>query len=347
MSQARARSDARLQAILDEVEVVRPDGRGELDRVMAELRQLAEVDAILCVATIQTTSGWGIDRFFSDNLPNASRFRTLLRSYLTRAVDAFGWFDPNTPEVEQRNKLVEVQQLAPKAEIERSRIYREVLLPMRMHEHRVTRALLCEGEMFLGWFGVFHDGSLAPAQVRVLETVLPALARRIATERKLESAPLVSAALDAVLEHIASPALVVSSSGRIFEVNSAARAMLATQRAEIAASIVATMADEPAPLAFEMTPLASHGAPDYFLAVLRTRSADSRVAQAISRVATRLKLTRRQRDVLSRVVIGESNATIAAALSITERAVEQHVTALFDRAAVESRAALVAYVLVG
>jgi DNA-binding CsgD family transcriptional regulator len=218
---------------------------------------------------------------------------------------------------------------------------------MRLHEQRVTRALLCDGDAFLGWFGVFHDAPLTAAQIAVIEPALPVLARRIATERKLESAPLVSAALDAVLEHIASPALVVSSQGRIFEVNSAARTMLATQRAEVAQAIVATLAGEPSTLAFELTPLASHGAPDHWLAVLKTRSADSRVAQAISRVATRLKLTRRQRDVLSRIVLGESNAMIATALAITERAVEQHVTALFDRTAVESRAALVAYVLVG
>lgn len=346
MGQARSRS-ARLDAVLDEIEVLRAETTPDLDGVMAELRELADVAAIVCVATSQTTSGWAIERFFSNNLPNASRFRTLLRAYLTRTVDAFGWFDPNAPELEQRNRLVDTQALVARDELERSRIYREVLLPMRMHEHRVTRALLCDGEMFLGWFGVFHDAPLVPAQVSIFEAVLPRLARRIAMERKLESAPLVSAALDAVLEHIASPALVVSSQGRIFEVNSAARALLATQRAEIASSIVATMANEPAALAFDLTPLASHGAPDHWLAVLRTRSADSRVAQAISRVASRLKLTRRQRDVLSRVVVGESNATIAAALSITERAVEQHVTALFDRAAVESRAALVAYVLVG
>lgn len=346
MGQVRSAS-ARLKAVLDEIEVLRTETTSDLDRVMAELRALADVASIVCVATSQTTSGWAIERFFSDNLPNASRFRTLLRGYLTRTVDAFGWFDPHRPEVEQRNQLVDTQTLVPRDELERSRLYREVLLPMRMHEYRVTRALLCDGDMFLGWFGVFHDAPLLAAQAAVLEAVLPALARRIATERKLESAPLVSAALDAVLEQIASPALVVSSQGRIFEVNSAARVLLATQRAEIAASIVATMANEPAALAFDLTPLASHGAPDHWLAVLRTRSADARVAQAISRVSMRLKLTRRQREVLSRVVLGESNAAIAGALAISERAVEQHVTALFDRAAVESRAALVAYVLVG
>lgn len=337
----------RLQAILDEIEVLRADTPPNLDGAMAQLRELSGAAAIVCVATIRTTSGWAIERFFSDNLPNATRFRTLLRTYLTRAIDSFGWFDPNIPEVAQRNRLVEIATLVARDELERSRIYREVLLPLRLHEHRISRALLCDGDQLLGWFGVFHDAPLTAAQVATIEPALACLAQRIATERKLESAPLVSAALDAVLEHIAAPALVVSSEGRIFEVNSAARAMLATQRAELAAAIMATMANEPAALAFELTPLDSHGAPNHWLAVLRTRSADSRVAQAIARVSARLKLTRRQRDVLSRIVLGESNAAIAAALAITERAVEQHVTALFDRAAVESRSALVAYVLVG
>jgi DNA-binding NarL/FixJ family response regulator len=56
-------------------------------------------------------------------------------------------------------------------------------------------------------------------------------------------------------------------------------------------------------------------------------------------------LTRRQRDVLERVVKGLSNRDVAAALGCSVRAVESHLTRLFCLLGVGSRAALIARVL--
>jgi DNA-binding NarL/FixJ family response regulator len=47
------------------------------------------------------------------------------------------------------------------------------------------------------------------------------------------------------------------------------------------------------------------------------------------------------------VVNGTPNTTIATMLRVSVRAVELHVTKLLDRAGVDSRAALVAHVLLG
>jgi DNA-binding NarL/FixJ family response regulator len=58
----------------------------------------------------------------------------------------------------------------------------------------------------------------------------------------------------------------------------------------------------------------------------------------------RWALTTRQRDVALRVIAGESNRTIGKAIGISERTVEVHVTAILEKAGVESRAALVAAV---
>lgn len=347
MGRADSRSDARLRAILDELEVLRPDSPSGVATALRELRELAGLESIVCIVPVPSTSGWVLDRFIAENLPNATRFRTLLASHLARSTDAFGWFDPYRPEPDQRNRLVDLSELVPAEQYEASRGYIEVLEPLRLHRHRVFRALLCEDDALVACIGVFHPAPLTPEQRAILEGALPALRRRLNIERQIEVAPLVSAALDAVLEHIAAPAFVVSSSGRIFEVNDAGRTLLATRRAEISTAILAALAHEPTSMNLEITPLDARGAPDHWLAVIRTRTADGRAAQAVARVAARLKLTRRQREVLARVVTGETNAAIAKALHITERAVEQHVTALFDRTAVDSRAALVTYVLLG
>ena len=57
------------------------------------------------------------------------------------------------------------------------------------------------------------------------------------------------------------------------------------------------------------------------------------------------KLTRRQREVLEQVVHGRSNKEIAAKLSCAENTVEFHLTALYRKFDVTSRAELIARVL--
>lgn len=340
-------ADPQFRALVDELSVVRADGPPALACAVARLRELSNVEALVCAAPVQSTAGWALERFHADNLPNTSRFRTLLASYLSRVQDRIGWFNPINPELDQRNVLIEIRDLVPQGELESSALYAQLLQPLNLHHHHVARALLCDGDTLLAWFGAFHPRPLEPAQLDLLATALPALQRRLVIDRQIEAAPLVNAALDAVLEQIAGPAFIVSSTGRIHEVNNAGRVMLETRRAEISGAIIAALAGEPPELPLELIPLANHGVHDHWLAVLRTRNADSRVAHAIARASARLKLTRRQREVLARVITGESNAAIATALKISERAVEQHVTALFDRAAVDSRAALVTFVLLG
>ncbi len=347
MGKAVAPTDPRFRALLDELSVVRPDGSPPLGAAIPRLRQLADVESLVCLTPVQSTSGWALDGFHADNLPNASRFRTLLASYLTRAQQSIGWFNPVTPQPEQRNVLVDIGEEVPASELEASALYTQVLQPLHLHRHHIVRSLLCDGDTLLAWLGAFHPTPFEPAQLALLAAALPALQRRLVIERQIESAPIVNAALVAVLEQIAGPAFIVSSDGRIHDVNAAGRAMLETRRQELSMTILAALAGDTPPMPVEMIPLSSHGVHGHWLAVIRTRTPDHRATSAIARTAARLKLTRRQREVLARVVVGESNATIAAALEISERAVEQHITALFDRAAVDSRAALVTYVLLG
>lgn len=346
MGFAVSTTDPRFRALLDELSVVRPDGPSPFGVAIRQLRELSRVDSIVCIELVQSTMGWALDGFYADNLPNASRFRLLVSSYLSRG-GKLGWFDAAKPELAQRNVLVDIRDKVSAAELEASAIYTQLLQPLHLHRHHVVRALICDDDRLVAWLGAFHSSPVEQAQLDVLDAAIPALQRRLVMDRQIESAPLVNAALEAVLEQIAGPALIVSAGGRIHEVNVAGRALLETKRAELSASILAALAGEAPTLPVELVRLDTHGVNDHWLAVVRTRSADSRAALAIARASARLKLTRRQREVLGRVVLGESNAAIAAALKITERAVEQHVTALFDRAAVDSRAALVTFVLLG
>jgi DNA-binding CsgD family transcriptional regulator len=340
------RNDGRLRGLIEELEVIRPDDPSAFAGVLAKLREAWEVEAVACVSTVPTTAGWMVDRFVAENLPNPSRLRALTAAWL--ANDTAPWFfNPTPPEPGQRNVLVDLRARVPAKQFETSRVYRELLEPARLHRYHIYRALMCEHDVVLAWFGIYHPAALTSAQRKQITTVLPALRKRLSYERMLMNGPLLSAALDAVLDHIAAPAFVVGADGRLIEVNEAARTLILTRRSELAKAITATLANEEAAIPIDLTPLDDRGAKNHWLAVLRTRTEDSRVADALARAASRLGLTRRQREVLEHVITGKSNATIADALRVSERAIEQHLTAIFDRAAVDSRAALVTYVLLG
>ena len=69
---------------------------------------------------------------------------------------------------------------------------------------------------------------------------------------------------------------------------------------------------------------------------------DARVATLIVRGSKRLRLSKREREVLKLIAAGESNKRIAAKLRITERTAKFHVTSIFTKLGAENRAQAVA-----
>jgi len=337
----------RLDTLAGELGVVKIGAPSSIQAVIAELRVLSELDAIVCMCPVERTTGWAVERFECDNFPNDTKFRQASTTYLERAPRRFGWFDAIRPEPAQRNVVLELDDLVSRAELEASAAYAEVLVPLRLDHTFQVRALICESSSLLAWFGAFHSERASPRQIDLLIAMIPAMRRRLSIERRLEMCEMVSAALETVLEQLGVPAYVISMTGRVFESNQAGKALLETRRAEVSMSLRAALTQAPAPLPFEVTRFREHGGDDHWLAILRTKGTDARLAHALGMAATRLKLTPRQRDVLDLVIRGAATTTIAAALAISERAVEQHISAMFDRANVDSRAALVSLVLLG
>jgi DNA-binding CsgD family transcriptional regulator len=338
--------DIRYHSLCEEIEVIRPGERATLAAPLGSLRELAELDSIVCMTAVPTTSAWLLEHFFTDNVPNPTRFRQLASGYLARSSGLAGLFDPRVPEhARRRNTLIDLAARVPPKLYEQSRIYRELLEPLRLHRDRVVRAVLYDGETAVAWFGTLHARPLTQVQYRLLSGVLPALRRRLFTERRIAEAAVVGAALRVILDRIAAAAFVVGPAGRLVEANEAGRALLTVRRADVSAALRAALSGGASPMPVELTSLDERGAPHHWLAIVRTSSDHARVVDAIARAAAELRLTRRQRDVLEQVITGKSNAAIAAALHVTDRAIEQHLTAIFDRAAVGSRAALINYVL--
>ncbi|MCK6551440.1 helix-turn-helix transcriptional regulator [Myxococcota bacterium] len=89
----------------------------------------------------------------------------------------------------------------------------------------------------------------------------------------------------------------------------------------------------------DVTALVAPGVPDHFFVVIR--QAPASVTERLAFATAAWKLTPRQRQVLDLIVRGEPTKVIAAELGCSTRAVELHITALLDRAGVDSRSALV------
>jgi DNA-binding CsgD family transcriptional regulator/transposase len=140
------------------------------------------------------------------------------------------------------------------------------------------------------------------------------------------------AALKATLSALETPALIVGRRGEIVCSNSAARAFV--ERASGTPSRGGS-ATEDAGLSsgdWEEWPIPNAGACAWSLMIWRPAVAPS----------YHWHLTARQTEILGLVARGMTNSTIAETLGIAVGTVEFHVAAIFDKAGVENRAALIA-----
>jgi DNA-binding NarL/FixJ family response regulator len=140
-------------------------------------------------------------------------------------------------------------------------------------------------------------------------------------------------ALNAIMNETASPAYLLQRGSRTFLAN--AKAAKLRQRAQLD-TLRKWVASPPPGIA--VTELRDTDGAALSLVVVNRSSPKAEVDS----FARNLGLTTAQARVLHHVVDGQANATIAARLNITERTVEAHLTAIYSKASVPSRTALVA-----
>lgn len=145
------------------------------------------------------------------------------------------------------------------------------------------------------------------------------------------------AILCAALDAIPSPAFVLTPAGALAQSNAAGRQWLERDPARERGLCAAVRGRPPAE--FLVTRVAGGGG--VFLLVHRDLAARGGGGRA-GAAADAWRFTPRERDILASLLEGRSNRAIAAALAIAERTVEAHLTSMFEKAAVQSRAELVA-----
>jgi DNA-binding CsgD family transcriptional regulator len=262
-------------------------------------------------------------------------------------VDAFvrdklvGWttFNPLRPEPKERNVVHDWGDLRSAGpEVAALPIFQTMFVPFGLDEDAHVRTLVCEGPSLLMWVGFFQSSLFEARQRRLLSSVMPALQKRLSAERWLAARGPLRGVLEAALDAIPSCAFVVSATGAVREANTAGRAWLAADPSRYAV-VRAAASGRGDPALFTVTHVDGGGNGPQRLLVHRGRH-DS--GPRVMAAASRWGFTRRQTELLALLVDGLSNRVVAATLAISERTVETHLTAMFEKAQVEGRAELVA-----
>jgi DNA-binding CsgD family transcriptional regulator len=149
-------------------------------------------------------------------------------------------------------------------------------------------------------------------------------------------ATAVLAALDVALDAIQVPALVADPRGEIVCSNARARAIIGDRPHLVRWARLAANTTGGAAATWQATPIEVAGLPDWSLLLVRPPEGS---------VHRRWSLTARQAEVLGLVARGLTNTGIAETLGIRLGTVEFHISAIFDKVGVNSRAALIACVM--
>ncbi len=344
-----SRIERRLRELESELATVRLGDRSDrenLDGVIAAVRELTELDGVALFTIRHAAGRWALERMHHAGTA-LRRMEHRLHSSLARSAQSPFPFDPLRVPSDQRDRLVDARRWVESngaAAWHRTRFVAEVLEPLGLAAHHQRRALLCEGSMMVGWFGAFHSAPPHRYQQRVLSRLVLPVRERTLLEQRLHAGPTACMALDAMLERIGTPGFVLDARGTVSHANAAGRALLDDRRRGMAGALADAIAHKHAH-GFDVTPLHAGGRAAGWLVVMRDESIHGRIAVCVQKAARRWRLTPQQSRVLERMIRGQSNAEIAATLGVSERAIEMHITGLFDKIDVDGRAAMVAAVL--
>ena len=151
--------------------------------------------------------------------------------------------------------------------------------------------------------------------------------------------------LDTALNAIDAPVFIIDLGGEVLHANTNAQTLLERDRGGVSRALVQAVAGAPAERAWDLTPL--HGAEraQGFLAIMRPPRHQIVVHDPLRTASQRWQLTARQTEVLRWLAHGLTNSLIAQTLGISERTVEFHLKAIFDKAGVDNRATLIVKLL--
>ena len=262
--------------------------------------------------------------------------------WLADAPRHFAGYDPDRPAARQRNVALRAADISALTRRGPPAVVRGFLPRFALSESDVLRVLVCEGPSLLAWVGAFRTRPFTRTQATLLDSLVPALQRRLTLERRLSEAHRRAHEIGAALEGVPAAAFVLGRNATVLHANTAGRALLDREGPALTDRLRASLC-EPVP-GIQLARLSSD-VPDLRLAIVEPDAADPSPRAALARA--RWGLTARQVQVLELVARGRSNRAVAASLGCAESTVELHITALLRKAECESRSQLVARVWSG
>jgi DNA-binding CsgD family transcriptional regulator len=201
------------------------------------------------------------------------------------------------------------------------------------------RVVLCDGDAMIGWIGVTRPAAFGQRERLLLRALIPELRTLCLRRSHFGEALAKAAAFEALAEWYAAPALLLSRAGRVTFANTAARDDLDAHSELARATLRAHLRGDPLPPNAVLVQVGNDGGqPRYLIATRPSDHTRMRVALA----AQRWKLTRREAQVLARVLGGATNFAIANGLGCAEKTVETHLTRILAKAGAGNRAELAA-----
>lgn len=279
--------------------------------------------------------------------------------WMHRSPKRWALYDPSAPEPRQRNAVINVGRyldlVAKEADGRHLRAFGVNREALTLARERLTRAerlrgtawlfrqhqlrsLICDGPKLLAWVGAVDSAPFGPREEALLGALVPALQQRLSLERRLGDAALFNHGFAAALEAVSAPAFLIDAHGNVRHANGEGQAWLDRDRAGALERLRRARGGEPA--GFRLTSLRGPGLPPHALAIWE--APDEADARRLDAFAARIGCTRREHQVLALLLRGESNKAIATELHCGEKTVELHLTHLYRKAGVRSRAALIA-----
>ena len=329
---------ARLREVGAELDTIRLDGRPVLDVVLPPLRELLRAEGLVAMHPTRAGDGWDLDLFAGDGPIAAPGIERRWADFFAHAPERYAWYNAIVPEPEQRNRVLEATERIPRDDFESSRVYTELLEPLKLHRHRQLRALVCDGPVLLAWFGAFHPEAVDARQTALLQRVVPFVRRRLSLERRLGMTRRGGLAFDAAIDSSGAPTFLVNRNGRAEIASPTAKALIERSPGSVRRRLGEAIATQRGccTVARAVGPAAN----DAFLVIL---SEPAEVLEArLGAWATRYCLTKREREVLRWVAEGDANKEVATKLGCHEGTVERHVTSLLRKSRCDSRSRLIA-----
>jgi DNA-binding CsgD family transcriptional regulator len=278
---------------------------------------------------------WGIGSSVCTDDAWFLKYGTQLRALPSKAAP-FG-YQPLRPDLRQRNRVLLFSDVHVHPPDETCAV-EEVWPKVGLRSHDQIRALVCDGPVMLAWVGGFREEPFSSREHQLFSSLVPAIRRALRSRRKLLDAGLARAGLVAALETLACPAFIVNGSGHVAFANKTAVDLFEHAPRDTVHKLRGVLDTRGRP--GTATRVALSGARDHFLVLFQDASP---VQEArLNAASGRWGLTLREREVLGRVVLGDSNKEIAGRLQCHEGNVERHVTSLLRKARCDGRGRLVA-----